>query len=84
MSVKKGKISILNDKGNVADSVNFTFNPSSYSISTEPHYKGVRHLTRDTEKNEFLGGVTRTLHVTLIFDSFSDEDLFPESVRHCI
>lgn len=75
-SIKKGKISICNEQGSPQDSVSFTFNPSSYTISTSPNYKKVRHLMQDTEKDEFLGGVTRTLSARLIFDSFSDSDLF--------
>ena len=78
-SLKKGKISICNDKGTPQDSVSFTFNPTSYSISTRPNYKEVPHLMKDTEKQEFLGGVGRTLTVQLIFDSFSDSDLFSGS-----
>ena len=78
-SLKKGKISICNDKGTPKDSVSFTFNPSSYTISSRPSYRDVRHLMQDTERQEFLGGVTRTMQVTLIFDSFSDNDLFPAS-----
>jgi len=78
-SLKRGKISICDDKGNPKESISFTFNPSSYNISTQPNYSNVQHLTQDVEKQEFLGGVTRTLQVTLIFDSFSDGDLFSSS-----
>ena len=75
-SLKKGKISICDDKGKPGESINFTFNPSSYHITSTPHYKDVPHLTQDTEKKEFLGGVSRRLSATLIFDSYSDGDLF--------
>lgn len=78
-SLKKGKISICDESGSPKDSVSFTFNPSSYTISSRPSYRDVRHLMQDTERKEFLGGVIRTMEVTLIFDSFSDNDLFPES-----
>ncbi len=78
-SLKRGKISICDDKGNPKESISFTFNPASYNISTQPNYMNVQHLTQDVEKQEFVGGVTRTLQVTLIFDSFSDGDLFPSS-----
>ncbi len=78
-SLKRGKISICDDKGNPKESIGFTFNPSSYSISTQPNYMTVQHLTQDGEKQEFLGGVLRTMQVTLIFDSFSDGELFPSS-----
>ena len=74
--IKKGKISICNESGSPQESISFTFNPSSYSIRTDPNYKSVKHLMQDTEKEEFLGGVTRTLTASLIFDSFSDSDLF--------
>ena len=75
-SLKKGKLIICDEKGKETDSLSFTFNPSSYRITSTPHYHDVRHLSQDTEKKEFLGGVARTLSVTLIFDSFSDTDLF--------
>ncbi len=78
-SLKKGKISICDDNGSPQDSISFTFNPSSYTISSKPSYRDVRHLMQDTERKEFLGGVIRTMEATLIFDSFSDNDLFPES-----
>ena len=78
-SLKKGKISICDEKGNPSENISFTFNPSSYRISSRPHYREVKHLTQDTEKKEFLGGVSRTLSVTLFFDSFSDRDLFSAS-----
>ena len=78
-SLKKGKISICDEKGNPSENIGFTFNPSSYRISSRPHYREVKHLTQDTEKKEFLGGVSRTLSVTLFFDSFSDRDLFSAS-----
>ena len=74
-SLKKGKISICNDKGKPSESITFTFNPSSYSIQTEPHYRKMPNLTQDTGQQEFLGGVARTLTTTLIFDSYSDGDL---------
>ncbi len=79
ISIKKGKISICNEQGSPKESISFTFNPSSYSISTSPSYKTVRHLMQDTEKEEFIGGVNRTLTASLIFDSFSDSDLFSSS-----
>ncbi len=79
VSLKKGKLIICDDNGNQSDSVSFTFNPSSYRITSTPHYKDVRHLADDTLKKEFLGGVSRTLSVELLFDSFSDRDLFSES-----
>ena len=75
-SLKKGKISICDDKGKPGESINFTFNPSTYRITSSPRYKDVTHLGQDTEKKEFLGGVTRSLSATLIFDSYSDSDLF--------
>ncbi len=78
-SLKKGKISICNDKGTPQDSISFTFNPSSYTITSQPSYREVRHLMQDTERREFLGGVVRTMQATLIFDSFSDNDLFSAS-----
>jgi hypothetical protein len=78
-SLKKGKLIICNEKGKQSDSINFTFNPSTYRITSTPHYKDVRHLSMDTAKKEFLGGVTRTLSVELIFDSFSDSDLFSDA-----
>lgn len=77
--LKKGQISICDEKGRASESISFTFNPSSYRITSTPHYHDVRHLSQDQEKKEFLGGVARTLTVSLIFDSFSDNDLFPES-----
>ncbi len=75
-TLKKGHLIICDEKGNPSESISFTFNPSSYRITSTPHYRDVRHLSQDTEKKEFLGGVSRTLSVSLIFDSFSDEDLF--------
>ncbi|MDO4803535.1 MAG: LysM peptidoglycan-binding domain-containing protein [Lachnospiraceae bacterium] len=78
-SLKKGKIIICDEKGKESDSISFTFNPSSYRISSTPHYKDIRHLASDEQKKEFIGGVERTLSATLIFDSFSDRDLFSES-----
>ncbi len=78
-SLKKGKISICDEGGSPKEDISFTFNPSSYSISSEPTYRDVRHLMQDTERKEFLGGVIRTMDVSLIFDSFSDNDLFSES-----
>ncbi len=78
-SLKKGKISICDDKGKPQDSVSFTFNPSSYTINSHPSYHDVRHLMQDTERKEFLGGVMRIMDVSLIFDSFSDNDLFSAS-----
>ena len=78
-TLKKGKLSICDEKGRESDSISFTFNPSSYRITSTPHYHDVRHLSQDQEKKEFLGGVSRTMSVTLIFDSFSDEELFPSA-----
>ncbi len=78
-NLKKGKLSICDEKGRESDSISFTFNPSSYRITSTPHYHDVRHLSQDQEKKEFLGGVSRTMSVTLIFDSFSDEELFPSA-----
>ncbi len=83
-SLKKGKISICNERGEEKESVSFTFNPSSYSISTKPNYRRVKHLMQDSEKQEFLGGVVRTLQVNLIFDSFSDSDLFSEADQRSV
>lgn len=74
--MEKGKIIICDEKDNESDSINFTFNPSSYSISSTPRYKDISPLSTDEEKKEYLGGVSRTLSCTLIFDSFSDVDLF--------
>ena len=78
-NLKKGKLSICDEKGRESESISFTFNPSSYRITSTPHYHDVRHLSQDQEKKEFLGGVSRTMSVTLIFDSFSDEELFPSA-----
>ena len=78
-TLKKGKISVCDEQGSPQYSVSFTFNPSSYSISTRPNYKTVKPLMEDTVKEEFLGGVERTLTARLIFDSFSDSDLFSSS-----
>lgn len=74
-SLKKGKLIICDEKGKETDSISFTFNPSSYRITSTPHYKDIRTLATDEEKKEYIGGITRTLSVTLIFDSFSDSDL---------
>ena len=76
-SLKKGKISICDEKGKPSENISFTFNPSSYRITSVPNYREVQHLSQDIEKKEFLGGVSRRLSVTLFFDSFSDRDLFP-------
>ncbi len=75
-SLKKGVIRICDDKGRPQEDISFTFNPSSYRISTTPRYQDVIHLSQDVSKLEFVGGVSRRLSVTLIFDSFSDNDLF--------
>ncbi len=84
--LKKGKIIICDEKGNPQESVSFSFNPSSYYIYTQPNYKNMQNLMQDTEQQEFLGGVIRTLQTRLIFDSFSDSELFSakdmESVRN--
>jgi len=79
--LKKGKISICNEKGKAQESISFTFNPSSYVIGTQPNYREVPHLMQDAEKRQFLGGVLRTLQTSLIFDSFSDADLTSSDVQ---
>ncbi len=74
--LKKGSISICDDKGTVKDKVEFTFNPASYRIAFRPNYKDVTELAQDAKNMEFTGGVSSSLSVTLFFDSFSDKDLF--------
>ncbi len=74
--LKKGKIVICDDDGDAKSVVYFSFNPSSYRITSRPNYKDVKHLAQDQEKKEFTGGVSSSLSVTLFFDSFSDPQLY--------
>ena len=73
--LKKGYLEIIHPQDPEAKKVNFTFNPSSYTIQTTPGYKEVREVGKDQEKREFLHGGVRALTATLLFDSYSDATL---------
>lgn len=72
LSLKKGKICLCDEKGNQKDSVEFSFNPSSYTIKSTPAYKTVKQMGQDGEEQIFISGAARELSATLFFDSASD------------
>lgn len=72
LSLKKGKIYLCDEKGNQKDSVEFSFNPSSYTIKSTPAYKTVKQMGQDGEEQIFISGAARELSTTLFFDSASD------------
>lgn len=73
LSLKKGKIYLCDSKGNKRDYVEFSFNPSSYTIKSTPVYKTVQNLGKDSTSSVFLSGASRELSATLYFDSLEEE-----------
>lgn len=71
-SLKKGKIYLCDSKGNKKDYVEFSFNPSSYTIKSTPVYKTVQKLGKDSTSSVFLSGASRELSATLYFDSMGE------------
>lgn len=78
-TLARGKIEICNEQGKSASSVEFTFNPSSYTINTSPKFTESQTLGKDAPKQSFLSGSGRTLSTTLYFDSYSDSALVPSA-----
>ena len=73
--LKKGYLELIRPKDVEAQLVEFTFNPSSYTIQSTPGYKEVKQLCEDGPKEEYLHGGSRALTTTLFFDSYSDKTL---------
>lgn len=72
LSLSKGKIYACDEKGNKGESLEFSFNPSSYTIKSRPVYKSVPAVGQDGTDTIFIHGAARDLSVTLFFDSASD------------
>lgn len=72
LSMSKGRIYACDEKGRKGDSVEFSFNPSSYTIKSTPTYKTIPAVGQDGTDTVFIHGAARELSVTLFFDSASD------------
>jgi len=68
--MKKGKLIICNENGGTAKEITFMFNPESYTISSNAHYKENSEIGKEGSNPEFLKGTTRTLTTSLFFDSY--------------
>lgn len=72
LSLSKGKIYVCDDNGNKGESLEFSFNPSSYTIKSTPTYKTVPAVGQDGTDTVFIHGAVKELTVTLFFDSASE------------
>lgn len=71
-SMTKGKIYLCDSKGNKRDSVEFSFNPTLYTIKSTPVYRTIQKLGKEGKSSVFLSGASRELTATLLFDSMSE------------
>lgn len=71
LSLSKGRIYACDEKGNgrTADFLEFSFNPSSYSIRSTPTYKEMEGVGQEGGGAVFIHGAVRELTATLFFDS---------------
>lgn len=77
LSLKKGKIYFCDEKGKAksGDYLEFSFNPSAYTIKSSVSYKQESQAASTNTEPLFTGVMSREFSTTLFFDSGADERL---------